>query len=134
MSFNLESIIANYKKQYNNEKQLFTNRIMSIYKNILRQRMPYNRKKNYINRLKQYYYSYIRNLTNKLNSQIAQAQAQAQAQSQVQAQAQAQSSTPTSKNKKKALLIGCNYTGTANQLNGCINDVENIQTTIKSKV
>ena len=118
MSFNLESIIENYKKQYNNEKQLFTNRIMSNYRNILRQRMPYNRKKNYINRLKQYYYSYIRNLTNKLNSQIA----------------QAQSSTPTSENnKKKALLIGCNYTGTANQLNGCINDVENIQTTIKSK-
>ncbi len=36
MSFNLESIIANYKKQYNNEKQLFTNRIMRIYRNILK--------------------------------------------------------------------------------------------------
>lgn len=28
---------------------------------------------------------------------------------------------------KKALLIGINYTGTANQLNGCVNDCNNVQ-------
>jgi hypothetical protein len=28
---------------------------------------------------------------------------------------------------KKALLIGCNYTGTPNQLGGCVNDVHNIR-------
>lgn len=29
--------------------------------------------------------------------------------------------------RKKALLIGINYTGTENELNGCHNDVENVR-------
>lgn len=29
--------------------------------------------------------------------------------------------------RKRALLIGINYTGTANALNGCINDVNNVK-------
>ena len=37
--------------------------------------------------------------------------------------------TPTTKSKK-ALLIGCNYIGSKRQLNGCINDITNIQTII----
>ena len=35
--------------------------------------------------------------------------------------------------KKNALLIGCNYIGTQYQLSGCINDVENIQNTLKTQ-
>lgn len=34
----------------------------------------------------------------------------------------------TVKSVKKALLIGINYTGTSNQLGGCINDTENLET------
>jgi len=34
---------------------------------------------------------------------------------------------------KNALLIGCNYIGTQYQLSGCINDVENIQTKLKTQ-
>ena len=34
---------------------------------------------------------------------------------------------------KKALLIGINYTGTANELNGCINDVMNMKTALIDK-
>ncbi|KAI7903393.1 peptidase C14, caspase domain-containing protein [Cokeromyces recurvatus] len=34
--------------------------------------------------------------------------------------------------KKRALLVGINYTGTNNELNGCINDVENIKNFIIS--
>ena len=34
---------------------------------------------------------------------------------------------------KKALLIGINYTGTSGQLNGCINDVNNIKDILSSK-
>lgn len=34
---------------------------------------------------------------------------------------------------KSALLIGCNYIGTSKQLNGCINDVENIKTLLTNK-
>ena len=33
---------------------------------------------------------------------------------------------------KKALLVGCNYRGTENELIGCINDVANIQNKLKS--
>lgn len=29
--------------------------------------------------------------------------------------------------RKRALLIGINYTGSANALNGCINDVNNVK-------
>ena len=36
-------------------------------------------------------------------------------------------------NNKLALLIGINYTGTDNQLNGCINDVDNIENVLKNK-
>jgi hypothetical protein len=35
------------------------------------------------------------------------------------------------KNNKKALLVGINYTGTNNQLNGCINDVLSIEKYLK---
>ncbi|KAK6455679.1 putative cysteine protease [Scheffersomyces xylosifermentans] len=35
--------------------------------------------------------------------------------------------------KKKALLIGINYTGTANQLNGCVNDSHNVREFLLSK-
>ena len=35
-------------------------------------------------------------------------------------------SIPISKPNKKALLIGINYNGTNNQLNGCINDVTDV--------
>ena len=35
--------------------------------------------------------------------------------------------------KKKALLIGINYNGTSNKLDGCINDVINIKTTLTNK-
>jgi len=34
---------------------------------------------------------------------------------------------------KKALLIGCNYTGTQHKLNGCINDVNNIRDRLSKK-
>lgn len=33
----------------------------------------------------------------------------------------------TSNNKKEALLIGINYTGTSNELQGCINDTSNVK-------
>jgi hypothetical protein len=35
--------------------------------------------------------------------------------------------------KKKALLIGINYIGTSSQLNGCINDVNSLKTTLTTK-
>lgn len=37
------------------------------------------------------------------------------------------------KNKKLALLIGINYNGTDNQLNGCINDIENVEKLLINK-
>ena len=35
---------------------------------------------------------------------------------------------------KKALLIGINYVGTENELNGCINDVKNMKTMLIDKL
>jgi biopolymer transport protein ExbD len=63
------------------------------------------------------------NLKKKLNLDIKAAQAQAQAQAEAQ----------IIKINKNALLIGCNYTGTQYQLNGCINDVEHIQNKLKTQ-
>ena len=33
---------------------------------------------------------------------------------------------------RKAFIVGINYTGTKNQLNGCINDANNIRTLLSS--
>ena len=35
--------------------------------------------------------------------------------------------------KQTAFLVGINYTGTANELYGCINDTKNIQDLLKNK-
>lgn len=50
-------------------------------------------------------------------------------------QEQAQEPAPivTFNPNKKALLIGCNYTGTQHKLNGCINDVNNIRDRLSKK-
>ena len=50
-------------------------------------------------------------------------------------QAQEQEPAPivTFNPNKKALLIGCNYTGTQHKLNGCINDVNNIRDRLSKK-
>lgn len=41
--------------------------------------------------------------------------------------------TPTSQpGNRKAFIVGINYTGTKNQLNGCINDANNIRTLLNS--
>ena len=40
---------------------------------------------------------------------------------------------PTSRPRKKALLIGINYIGTRNQLNGCINDVNDVGNYLSGK-
>jgi hypothetical protein len=39
---------------------------------------------------------------------------------------------PVQPANKKALLIGCNYTGTSNALQGCINDIHNLKTRLQS--
>ena len=39
----------------------------------------------------------------------------------------------TFKINKKALIVGCNYTGTSHKLHGCINDVHNIKDRLTSK-
>jgi len=67
--------------------------------------------------------------------QAAAAAAAAAAQQQAAAAAQqaAQQAAAAPKINKKALLIGCNYIGSNNELYGCINDVNNVQNTLKSK-
>jgi hypothetical protein len=49
------------------------------------------------------------------------------------ASADALAIVPNNITKKSALLIGCNYIGTQYQLSGCLTDVMNIQTKIKSQ-
>jgi hypothetical protein len=73
-------------------------------------------------KIKQKYNMLMQNLKNKYNNAaIADAAATANA------------ATAVVSNIKKALLIGINYNNTQYQLNGCINDVENIKTHILQK-
>ena len=76
-------------------------------------------KKNLINRAIDETNNYLKKLSEKYDKEIATAIATA--------------TTATVSNKRAALLIGINYTGTINELYGCINDTKNVQDLLKNK-
>ena len=97
----------NYKINCMNRVQYYNNVINSLMRSKI------------INKTQQYnilvsnYKTDINNLTKKLNGDIAFIKSYKPAQIKME-------------KSKKALLIGINYTGTENQLDGCINDVDSI--------
>ena len=132
----LDAIKNTFRQKYTSLLSYCNNNI----NHILRLRISSRNKRRIINNIKQYFYKQYsilkQNYDNELKianqewHQAQQAHAQAQAQ-----QAQAQQNPHVEQNKitKSALLIGCNYTGTQNQLNGCLNDVANIKTRIETQ-
>ena len=160
MSLSLELYTKKLDVIKNTFRQKYTS-LLSYYNNninhILRLRMSSRNKRRIINNIKQYFYKQYsilkQNYDNELKianqewHQAQQAHAQAQAQQaqaqqtqaqqaqaqQTQAHAQQNPNVEQNKITKSALLIGCNYTGTQNQLNGCLNDVANIKTRIETQ-
>ena len=103
----IKDLNNNYKINCMNRVQYYNNLIKSLMRSKI------------INKTKQYnilvsnFNTDINNLTKKLNGDIAFIKSYKPAQIKME-------------KSKKALLIGINYTGTANQLDGCINDVDSI--------
>jgi hypothetical protein len=115
----IASIINGLNITFNNNVTSLLNYCNSNITSIIKSKLSIKNKNNNINQIKNYFNTTYNNLKNKLNVDIKQAQAQAQAQ--------------TVTVNKNALLIGCNYIGTQNELSGCINDVENIQNKLRTQ-
>lgn len=106
------------KNTYNNNCRINIQYYNTIINSILKSRIL--NKTQQINNVKNILTSVINNLTNKYNSDIL----------------VIQKFIPTQiviNKNKKALLVGINYTGTQNELYGCINDVNSIKERIIAK-
>jgi hypothetical protein len=123
----IQSIINGLNVTFSNNVKTLLNYCNSSIKNIINSKLSIINKNKNIKQIQIYFSTNYNNLKKKLNLDIAQAQAQAQVQTQAQTQTQA------TKANKNALLIGCNYIGTQNELSGCINDVVNIQNKLKNQ-
>jgi hypothetical protein len=117
-----------YKKNRINENinnyhtivsRLYYNAISNI-RTVQRSRQNNSSKQRQINSLVNNYYANVYNLKSELNKSI------------ISINNFVPKSIIINKNKK-ALLIGINYTGTSNELYGCINDVTNIKERISSQ-
>jgi hypothetical protein len=104
--------LAELKNAYNNNCIINIQYYNTIINSILKSRIL--NKIQQINNVKNVLASVINNLTNKYNSDI------------LVIQKFVPNKIVINKNKK-ALLIGINYTGTSNELYGCINDVNSIK-------
>ena len=117
MSSVLETKIASLTVIYNNSLLQLSKYCTTTYNSIMRSKLNVIQKRNAINNLNLYYNAQLRILQTKLATDI-QALSITDVTSTV---------SVTMSSNKKALLIGCNYLGTQNQLNGCINDTNNIK-------
>jgi hypothetical protein len=108
----IEFIINELNAAFNNNVKNLLNYCNSSIKSISNSKLRASIKKINIQKINIYFTTNYNILKNKLNLDINAAQRQS---------------------KKRALLIGCDYIGTEYQLSGCINDVENIQTKLKSQ-
>lgn len=108
----IEFIINELNAAFNNNVKNLLNYCNSSIKSISNSKLHASIKKINIQKINIYFTTNYNILKNKLNLDINAAQRQS---------------------KKRALLIGCDYIGTEYQLSGCINDVENIQTKLKSQ-
>ena len=111
--------INKLKIQFNKDKNALTIYFNKLKNNVLNSKINNNSKISQINNLKVSYTNKLNNLKNifknKVNSIIAY-----------------KPNIVTNFNNKQALLIGCNYNNSNYQLNGCINDVNNIKSMIQN--
>jgi hypothetical protein len=107
--------INTLKNKFSYDKSVLTKHFNTLINNVLRYRV--RNKPAQINNLRASYTKQINNLTNQLNNAINIVNAY-------------QPTVVEIIKSSRALLIGCNYNGSQYQLNGCINDVKNVQTLI----
>jgi len=113
MSSNLIDEISKLNKIYNTNATRISNYCNLMTNVILRSRLSASQKNLEIDKVKQFYKKQMNAFQSDLNNGLEQLKQKY-------------------KINKKALLIGCNYEGTENELIGCINDVSNIQDMLKS--
>jgi hypothetical protein len=109
---------------YNTSVQQITQYYNGLIQKVNTSRISPSEKLNQTRKLRGELNNVITSLTRKLNADIANIR-NSTPQLQVQPQTQVQS-------YKKALLVGINYTGTKYQLNGCLNDVDLIQSKLQT--
>ena len=113
MSSNLIDDITSLNQTYNINFIRLNNYCNITANTILRSRLSVNQKNAEIDKLKAFYSRQLNAFQAELNNGLVQL-------------------NQKYKMNKKALLVGCNYRGTENELIGCINDVNNIQNKLKS--
>ena len=124
----MSSDLDTYKQNRINENSaIFNNNVSRLYSvvvsniiSVQRSRQSNNVKQRQINSLVNQYYSNVNNLKTNLGKSIL----------------SIKNYVPkkiTINKNKKALLIGINYTGTSNELYGCINDVNSIKERISKQ-
>lgn len=142
---NASQLLSTYTTSLN---QLIKNYNASVA-NILKQRMNPQQKQTYLTFLKTQFQKNMENLKKKYNADLlvlttaaaasaASASAAAAASAAANAAANAAAAAANAAAaaalpKKKALLIGINYIGTTSQLNGCINDIDDISDMLTKK-
>jgi hypothetical protein len=129
----IQSIINGLTATFNNNVKNLLNYCNSRIKSIMNSKLSIAAKNNNIKQIQNYFNTTYNNLKNKLILDIKKAQASVSAQVPVPVSVSVSVPAPVIQIKKNALLIGCNYIGTQYQLNGCINDVENIQNKLKTQ-
>ena len=124
----MSSDLDTYKQNRINENNaIFNNNVSRLYsvvvsniRSVQRSRQSNNVKQRQINSLTNQYYSNVNSLKTNLDKRIL----------------SIKNYVPkiiTINKNKKALLIGINYTGTSNELYGCINDVNSIKERISKQ-
>lgn len=122
MSDTLKNEISKLNQTFNVAVKNLSDYCNSRINNIIKTTKNLNIRNYQINQIKKYFNTEYSKLKNTLNLKIQ--------------NAKNKYSTPISsnpKNNKKALVIGCNYVGTAYELYGCINDAVNIENILKLK-
>ena len=117
-----KNTINKLKSKFNSDKNALTIYFNNLINFVLNSRLRQNLKIAQINYLRASYITQINKLTNTYNNAVNSINAY---------QPSIQNIVTNFKNKR-ALLIGCNYNNSAYQLNGCINDVNNIKSMIKN--
>ena len=124
----MSSDLDTYKQNRINENTaIFNTSVSRLYsavvsniKNVQRSRQNNNLKQRQINSLTNQYYANVSNLKSNLNKSILSIKKYVP-------------KTITINKNKRALLIGINYTGTSNELYGCISDVNSIKERISNQ-
>ena len=114
--------INKLKSKFNSDKNALTIYFNNLINFVLKSRLRQNLKIAQINYLRVSYTNKMNILTNTYNNAV----------NSINTYQPSIQNIDTNFKNKNALLIGCNYNNSAYQLNGCINDVNNIKSMIKN--